>query len=479
MSGYAAEPSFMSLHAAAETKSSILPLLCAMSLVWSDSVKGRGRGYFLRSALDHLYAAIGECRTYDQHLLKKEMQGVRKSPRGFSEMVAVDNPPKDPGTLKHVFSELKEIQDALLWEGISKNASTKTTEVLTPTKTTVDGGSNVRRAQLIGDTQHGAALGSKEVYFALLYVAPHTTYAAHTHDLQEVCHILSGTCEWFIGDLAKHPSGGAWDNVEPAEFRHHPSEVQYTVRTREEPVLAVCFRYADTAKNRSVWPADFDMDMLPSKVLAKGHADLGETLEAYDDLSLSYKDSIFKWGYSMPTIVVDVCMHDLDFGNKPYQQLKVLDIGCGDGLVGAALKRGGIGIDMSTGESNIVGCDVSNEMIKIAREKDVYVELIKADISKPLPLKANMFDLLLLVGTSTNLQPIVLRDWLKHMRKGAYFVAAHKTTVWPKWEIVQQAMIDEGLLSPAYSCGPQPYFPGFSEENDVYEGAKVYVFRKL
>lgn len=202
MSGYAAEPSFMSLHAAAKTKSSILPLLCAMSLVWSDSLKGREMDYFLRSALDHLYAAIGECRTHDQHLLKKETQGVCKSLPEFSAMGAVD---KTPGTLTNVFFELKEIQDALPWEEMSTNASTKTTEALNHTTTTADSGPSVRRAQLIGDTQCGATLESKEVYFGLLYVAPHTTYAARTHDLQEVCHILSGTCEWFIGNLVENP----------------------------------------------------------------------------------------------------------------------------------------------------------------------------------------------------------------------------------------------------------------------------------
>jgi SAM-dependent methyltransferase len=57
----------------------------------------------------------------------------------------------------------------------------------------------------------------------------------------------------------------------------------------------------------------------------------------------------------------------------------VLDVGAGTGLVGAALR--GLGW---AGE--IDGIDLSPQMLDQAREKQVYRDLIEADVTRPLPL---------------------------------------------------------------------------------------------
>ena len=46
---------------------------------------------------------------------------------------------------------------------------------------------------------------------------------------------------------------------------------------------------------------------------------------------------------------------------------KILDIGCGDGLVADSLKERGF--------SDMVGLDISEKMVQLARDKNVYTEV--------------------------------------------------------------------------------------------------------
>ena len=63
----------------------------------------------------------------------------------------------------------------------------------------------------------------------------------------------------------------------------------------------------------------------------------------------------------------------------------ILDLGCGTGLVGEALK---------TPENKITGIDISEQMLQIAEQKKVYSRLIKADIVEFLQKNSECFDLI-------------------------------------------------------------------------------------
>ena len=76
---------------------------------------------------------------------------------------------------------------------------------------------------------------------------------------------------------------------------------------------------------------------------------------------------------------------------------RVLDLGCGTGLVGEALARKGF--------KNIVGLDISPEMIKQAATKGVYAQFIEHDLTQPDQFPAelrNSFDLVCGAGIVNN-----------------------------------------------------------------------------
>ena len=74
------------------------------------------------------------------------------------------------------------------------------------------------------------------------------------------------------------------------------------------------------------------------------------------------------------------------------RESKILDAGCGTGLVGIELKK--------CGYSNIEGVDFSQDMLDLIPE-DIYKKIEKIDLNKPLKFETNMYDVVTCVGTFT------------------------------------------------------------------------------
>jgi len=107
----------------------------------------------------------------------------------------------------------------------------------------------------------------------------------------------------------------------------------------------------------------------------------------YDKMAPEYEETVRKWGYDMPERVADMLLKHASSGS-----LHILDCGCGDGLVGAAVmkaEREGLLLE---------GVDLSGEMLTIAEKRGAYASLRKADLSRPLPYEDDSFDALLCVG---------------------------------------------------------------------------------
>ena len=74
-------------------------------------------------------------------------------------------------------------------------------------------------------------------------------------------------------------------------------------------------------------------------------------------------------------------------------KLKIIDVGCGTGLVGLELKN--------LGFSNFDGIDISQEMIDVAQGRG-YNSLFLGNLNKSLPIGSNSYDAALCVGVFTH-----------------------------------------------------------------------------
>jgi len=100
-----------------------------------------------------------------------------------------------------------------------------------------------------------------------------------------------------------------------------------------------------------------------------------------------YNKDMVNWDYTAPKETVSI-LRKYAF-NKNF---KILDAGCGTGLVGIELKK--------YGYSNIEGVDFSQSMLNLVPQ-GIYKKIEKIDLNKPLKFKDNMYDVLMCVGTFT------------------------------------------------------------------------------
>jgi len=75
------------------------------------------------------------------------------------------------------------------------------------------------------------------------------------------------------------------------------------------------------------------------------------------------------------------------------KSLRIIDVGCGTGLVGVELEKGGF--------SHFDGIDISQEMIDIAKQRG-YSKLLIGSLNDSLPCENNKYDAALCVGVFTH-----------------------------------------------------------------------------
>ncbi|MEM8798353.1 MAG: class I SAM-dependent methyltransferase [Pseudomonadota bacterium] len=113
--------------------------------------------------------------------------------------------------------------------------------------------------------------------------------------------------------------------------------------------------------------------------------DPDETKPLYDTWADTYDEELADAGYAQP----ERCAKALK--TLMPRDGRILDIGCGTGLSGLALKQAGY--------SQIDGCDFSPGMLEKAADLNVYGRLFEADLNKPpLDVEDATYDAITAVG---------------------------------------------------------------------------------
>jgi predicted TPR repeat methyltransferase len=114
----------------------------------------------------------------------------------------------------------------------------------------------------------------------------------------------------------------------------------------------------------------------------------------FDSFAGSFDAKLAKLLYRAPALVAETLARS---GVEAANELDVLDAGCGTGLCGPLL---------APYARRLVGVDLSERMLAEARARDVYSELVKAELTEYLRGSAGMFDAIVSADTLVYFGPL-------------------------------------------------------------------------
>jgi ubiquinone/menaquinone biosynthesis C-methylase UbiE len=148
--------------------------------------------------------------------------------------------------------------------------------------------------------------------------------------------------------------------------------------------------------------------------------DLVELEHIYKKWAKKYEDDVINLaGYVGHLITSELLLSYLR-----NTQAKIFDAGCGTGLVGEILNKNSF--------QNLIGVDFSQEMLNIAKQKNVYQSLDLVDLTKKLDYKDNLFDAVICAGTFTcgHVGPEALREMVRITKQGGYICFTVRKQEW-------------------------------------------------
>ncbi|MFT7595269.1 MAG: putative TPR repeat methyltransferase [Paracoccaceae bacterium] len=191
---------------------------------------------------------------------------------------------------------------------------------------------------------------------------------------------------------------------------------------------------------------------------AYGARDPASTRDLYDDWAASYESELGENGYATPGRCAAALRAHLEDPNAP-----ILDFGCGTGLSGLALRLAGF--------TTIDGLDLSADMLKQAKAKDLYRDLHQIDAGAPLTHTPGTYGAITAIGViGAGAAPISVFDTLMDgLASGGRFVLSFNDHALkdPANEGKLQSYLDSGtarLLFKEYG----DHIPGIGIKSNVY-----------
>ena len=229
---------------------------------------------------------------------------------------------------------------------------------------------------------------------------------------------------------------------------------------------------------RSVDPFVFMAATTPIAVPALGSTP--KTAEGarqlYDEWAESYDHSLESWRYRLPQRVAEVLKSlGCDASSR------ILDLGCGTGMSGAALRAAGLG---TAAAGVLVGVDISQASLGMAEKRKVYTELVLANLEESLPFPSASFDAVGCVGVLSYVERFdsLFPEVSRVLRTGGVFVASHRVQLWDGnrrgCRSAVDALTQQGAWAVQSIGEPVPYMPGNPDPEESAKTVYLLVFRR-
>jgi predicted TPR repeat methyltransferase len=150
-----------------------------------------------------------------------------------------------------------------------------------------------------------------------------------------------------------------------------------------------------------------------------------EARDLYDSWAKSYDKDLNDLNYAFPAHTVSALVNAFKAAGSDVENLKILDAGCGTGLIGTVLSS-------EYNVKHIDGLDISPGMLSLARKANVYRVLEEADLTKSLAKSDGEYDAVVCVGTLTqgHVGPAVLDEFVRVIRREGVLAATVLASIW-------------------------------------------------
>ena len=187
----------------------------------------------------------------------------------------------------------------------------------------------------------------------------------------------------------------------------------------------------------------------------------------YDDWAVDYERDLMAAGYRYPPVGAALVARHVPTGAR------ILDGGCGTGLMGEALA--------AVGYDDVVGLDLSEGMLAVARAKGCYAEMLHGALGETIDGVADgSLDACVSFGVLTpgHAPPESLRGMVKAVKPGGWLVFSISEPAWDEggFREIAEALEDEGAWRRVEASAPIHAMP--YSETEGHLTARIYVYRK-
>ncbi|XP_071506407.1 methyltransferase-like protein 27 [Diadema antillarum] len=141
--------------------------------------------------------------------------------------------------------------------------------------------------------------------------------------------------------------------------------------------------------------------------------DQAEVKQVYDEFASYYDEHVLSLHYVGPAFTAEVVAK-----MEPNQDARILDVGCGTGLVGDGLHKAGY--------RNMYGVDLSSESLDVLRKKGTYCNLAEASFGplNSLNFTDGYFDVAMSCGSflPTHLNEKCLPEMIRLVKSGGFII---------------------------------------------------------
>lgn len=170
-----------------------------------------------------------------------------------------------------------------------------------------------------------------------------------------------------------------------------------------------------------------------------------ESRALYDEWANTYDSDMTLHDFTAPKLVAEAVARGLKLNHisdQPLAGQRIVDAGCGTGLVGIELAK--------LGAKDIDGLDLSEGMLDVAKKTGVYGALKITDLTKRIDAGDGAYDALTCCGTFTHghLGPEPLQEFVRIVKTGGVVVATVLDSHWSEkgFEAEVDRLVKEGSV---------------------------------